>query len=157
MKIEIIKLTEKNEMFDTLVDWYNDMWGIREEISVEQIITFLENSLFEDRLPQTFVAIRNGEPVGVYQLSVFDDLMHRHDLYPWLINLYVPKEARGLGVSKVMIESIQGNAKKLGLNELYLYTEHSELYERYGWEFVEEVNTFKEGASMERLYRLEIK
>ena len=52
--------------------------------------------------------------------------------------------------------AIVENAKAAGLTELYLYTHHLGLYEKFGWEFVEEVKTFKEESPIERLYKLTI-
>lgn len=44
----------------------------------------MEHSLCKNRIPQTFVAIINDEPVGMYQISMFDDLDSRPDIYPLL-------------------------------------------------------------------------
>lgn len=55
------------------------------------------------------------------------------------------------------MNTVNENAKKANLTELYLYTKHIGLYEKFGWEFIEEVKTFKEDSPIERLYRLEIK
>lgn len=55
------------------------------------------------------------------------------------------------------MNTVNENAKKANLQELYLYTKHVGLYEKFGWKFVEEVKTFKKDSPIERLYRLEIK
>lgn len=52
--------------------------------------------------------------------------------------------------------SVKANAKAAGLPELYLYTKHIGLYEKFGWEFLEEVPTFREDSPVERLYHLNI-
>ncbi len=52
------------------------------------------------------------------------------------------------------MNTVKENARSIGLNELYLYTKHVGLYEKFGWKFIEEVNTFKDDSSMERLYKL---
>ena len=48
------------------------------------------------------------------------------------------------------------NARAAGLTELYLYTTHAGLYEKFGWTFLEEVDTFREESPKERLYRLSL-
>lgn len=58
---------------------------------------------------------------------------------------------------KEMMNTVSENAKKLNLTELFLYTKHIGLYEKFGWKFVEEVETFRNDSPIERLYRLEIK
>lgn len=97
------------------------------------------------------------EPAGMYQLAMFDDLESRPDLYPWLINVFVDEKFRGKGVFRALMNTVNGHAKKANLQELYLYTEHVGLYEKFGWKFIGEVKTFREESPIERLYRLEIK
>lgn len=155
--MEIIKLEESNNLvFDKICDWYYNWLGIKNNESIEEIKCTFEHSLCKNKLPQTFVALIDGEPAGMYQLSMSDDLNSRPDLYPWLINVYVDEKFRGRNVARELMNTVKENAKKLGLTELYLYTKHIGLYEKFGWKFIEEVKTFKDDSPVERLYKLEI-
>lgn len=155
--MEIIKLEESNNLFfDKICDWYYNWLGIKNNESIEEIKCTFEHSLCKNKLPQTFVALIDGEPAGMYQLSISDDLNSRPDLYPWLINVYVDEKFRGRNVARELMNTVKENAKKLGLTELYLYTKHIGLYEKFGWKFIEEVKTFKDDSPVERLYKLEI-
>ena len=155
--MEIIKLEESNNLFfDKICDWYYNWLGIKNNESIEEIKCTFEHSLCKNKLPQTFVALIDGEPAGMYQLSMSDDLNRRPDLYPWLINVYVDEKFRGRNVARELMNTVKENAKKLGLTELYLYTKHIGLYEKFGWKFIEEVKTFKDDSPVERLYKLEI-
>jgi GNAT superfamily N-acetyltransferase len=156
--MEIIRLEDSNHyIFDKICEWNYNWWGVRNNDSFEKVKCNLEHSLCTERLPQTYVAIIDNEPAGMYQLSMSDDLDSRPDIYPWLINVYVDEKFRGKNVCKELMNTVKENAKKADLTELFLYTKHIGLYEKYGWEFVEEVRTFKEDSPIERLYRLEIK
>lgn len=153
--MEIIKLTDKNTPeFEKVVEWNYNWWGEPNGKSEEEVRCILENSLMTERLPQTFVAIDNGKPLGMYQLSMHDDLVSRPDVYPWLINVYVDEAARGRGVCAEMMKTVAENARAASLSELYLYTKHTGLYEKYGWEFLEYVKTFDDSSPIERLYKL---
>ena len=155
--MEIIKLEESNNLFfDKICDWYYNWLGIKNNESIEEIKCTFEHSLCKNKLPQTFVALIDGEPAGMYQLSMSDDLNSRPDLYPWLINVYVDEKFRGRNVARELMNTVKENTKKLGLTELYLYTKHIGLYEKFGWKFIEEVKTFKDDSPVERLYKLEI-
>ena len=155
--MEIIKLEESNNLFfDKICDWYYNWLGIKNNESIEEIKCTFEHSLCKNKLPQTFVALIDGEPAGMYQLSMSDDLNSRPDLYPWPINVYVDEKFRGRNVARELMNTVKENAKKLGLTELYLYTKHIGLYEKFGWKFIEEVKTFKDDSPVERLYKLEI-
>ncbi len=155
--MKIIKLEESNNLFfDKICDWYYNWLGIKNNESIEEIKCTFEHSLCKNKLPQTFVALIDGEPAGMYQLSMSDDLNSRPDLYPWLINVYVDEKFRGRNVARELMNTVKENAKELGLTELYLYTKHIGLYEKFGWKFIEEVKTFKDDSPVERLYKLEI-
>ena len=156
--MEIIRLEHSNNyIFDKICEWNYNWWGIRNNNSFEEVKCNLEHCLCKERLPQTFVALIDGEPAGMYQLSMSEDLISRPDIYPWLINVYVDEKFRGRKVCRKLMNTVNENAKKANLTELFLYTKHIGLYEKFGWEFVEKVKTFKDDSPIERLYRLKIK
>ena len=154
--MNIIRLeSTDNEIFEKVVEWNYNWWGKKTGKTVEQVRYLFEHSICtEKRLPQTFVALLDGIPVGMYQLSMTDDLYGRPDIYPWLINVYVDENYRGKSICKELMLTVADKAKEAGLSELYLYTSHVGLYEKYGWELVEMVKTFDEHSPLERLYKL---
>lgn len=154
--MEIIRLEDENSpYFESIYDWNYAWWGVRDEISPAEVRCTLAHSLNRgDRLPQTFVAVEDGQALGMYQLSMIDDLYCRPDLYPWLIDVYVAEPFRGRGVGRALLETVPENARAAGLTELYLYTTHAGLYEKFGWTYVGEVDTFRADSPRERLYRL---
>lgn len=156
--MEIIRLEScDNEIFPKLVEWNYNWWGKKTGKSYEAVSYFLQNSLCKgDALPQTFVALVDGKPAGMYQLSMFDDLFGRPDIYPWIGNVYVDENFRGLGICGKLMETVPEKAKAAGLKEIYLYTNHVGLYEKYGWEFIEIIPTFDGSTQEERLYKLTI-
>lgn len=156
--MKIIRLEDSdNKYFDTICTWNYNWWGKRNNDTYEEVRCTLEHSLCkEDKLPQTFIAVIDEKVVGMYQIAVSDDLYCRPDIYPWLINVYVDEQYRGKGICKKLMETVRENAKTIGIKELYLYTKHIGLYEKFGWQFIEEVRTFREDSPIERLYKLEI-
>ena len=155
--MKIIKLeSSSNEIFNKICDWNYNWWGKRNNNSMEQVRCYFEHSLCKNRVPQTFVALEDNEPIGMYQFTMSDDLDTRPDIYPWLVNVYVDERYRGRGVCRELMNTVRENARKLELDELYLYTKHIGLYEKYGWKFVEEVQTFRDDSPVERLYKLQI-
>lgn len=156
--MEIVRLEDSNnKYFDKLCEWSYNWWGIKNNHSFDETKAILEHSLcIGDRLPQTYIAILDDEVVGMYQLAMTDDLHCRPDLYPWLINVYVAEKYRGKGVCREMMKTVFNNAKVLGFKELYLYTKHVGLYEKYGWQFLQEEKTFKVDSPVARIYKLDI-
>lgn len=155
--MKAIRLEDKNnDIFNKICEWNYNWWGIKNGNSIEEVECYLEHSLCENRLPQIYVAIIDNEPVGMYQMTMSDDLVSRPDIYPWLVNVYVDEKYRGKKLCRKLMNTVKENAKKVNLTELYLYTKHIGLYEKFGWKFVEEVKTFKSDSPIERLYQLDI-
>lgn len=157
--MELIRLRRdcrEHERFrETVCRWYHEWWGAKAGCPREQIGELVRNSQQEgSRLPQLYVAVDGGEALGVFMISMSDDLVSRPDVYPWLANVYVDEALRGRGVGRFMLERVAGVMKEIGLPELYLYTKHVGLYEKFGWTFVENVNTYKADSPVEGLYRL---
>lgn len=132
--------------------WMYNWWGENDGFSLDEIVIRLQYSLCEDRIPQTFVAKINNRIVGVYQFAM-EDAPTRPDLYPWLCNLYVDELYRNAGVAKAMLESIKSNMEALDIHEIYLYTEHTGLFEKYGFEYQSDIIVDRGPV---RLYKLEI-
>lgn len=150
--VDVVKLTDKNnKYFDTICDWMYNWWGIRDGWSHKKVYEFMGNSLCKEKISQTFIAIHNDTVIGMYQLAM-TDLDTRPDIYPWLTNVYVDEKYRGRGLSKLLVEHSIKEAKKLEIKELYLYTAHIGLYEKFGWEYIGNVNTYRKDSPIERLY-----
>jgi len=159
MAIEIRRITAPDEkLLITLTDWLYNWWGILGGYKREQIYWNLYRSMQDIYLPATFVMFDGDIPVGMYQF-VREDLFVRPDLCPWLANLYITGEYRGRGLGRRLIESVKDNAARClpGEECLYLFTTHEGLYERYGWSFVEQVDTFFDHDPIQRLYQLALK
>ncbi|MCQ2397288.1 MAG: GNAT family N-acetyltransferase [Lentisphaeria bacterium] len=156
--MELIRLEdESNEIFRIICDWNYNWWGISGGKSKEEVDDFMRHSLCVGRrMPQTFVALENGAPVGMYQIAVFDDLEVRPNIYPWLINVYVDEAQRGRGVCRFLMGTVPEMARRIGLPELFLYTKHVGLYEKFGWICLEHVDTFKNEPRVQGIYKLEI-
>jgi N-acetylglutamate synthase-like GNAT family acetyltransferase len=155
--VNIVGLTNKNsEYLNTICTWIYNWWGKIEGWSFEKVYEQMGNSLSKNKIPKTFIAIKNNVVIGMYQF-IMADRDTRQDIYPCLTNIYVDEKYRNKGLGKLLIEHSINEAKKLGVKELYLYTEHIGLYEKYGWEYIENVTTYEKVNSVERLYVYRIK
>lgn len=156
--MEIRKLTAVDaDTLQKITTWMYEWWGEKEGYSFDAVKCSMAHSLQEKRLPQTFGLFLGGELIGMYQLAM-EDLFVRPDIYPWLANVYLDEKYRGKGYGKFLLQSVKENAGvNLDFDEIYLFTKHVGLYEKYGWEFVSEIRTFLEEPGIERLYKLDLK
>ena len=148
-------LNVDNITLDTVVGWMYEWWSKEEDYTIDEVRCYMTHSFQSDRLPQTFGVFKEDKIVGMYQIS-YDDLSIRPDIYPWICNVYVDEKFRGNGICKLMMETVHDNAKALGIKELYIFTKHCGLYEKYGWTFIDNIDTYSKEPRIQRLYKLNI-
>lgn len=85
-------------------------------------------------------------------ISIFEhDCNDRLDLSPWYATMFVKKEFRGNGYSKILNKAILEEAKKRGFKRIYLKTELSNYYEKFGAKYMENLN------DKEKIYYFDLK
>ena len=158
MNLELKLLVDINEdTLNTMTTWMYNWWGKRDGYTFEAVKCFMKHSLQKDRLPQTYGLFLNNSIIGMFQIA-YEDLSVRPDIYPWLANVYIDEQYRGKGYSKILLKNIKDIVSKTtDFKELFLYTKHIGLYEKYGWEFISEIDTYKEDSRIERSYKLNLK
>lgn len=68
------------------------------------------------------------------------------------------EEYRNKGIARILLEKVKQIAKtSTNFDELYLFTKHIELYEKFGWEYISELDTHIKKPRIQRLYRLTLK
>lgn len=60
---------------------------------------------------------------------------------PWYATMYVKKEFRGNGYSKLLNDSILTEAKNRGFTKIYLKTSLVNYYEKFGANYIETLKT----------------
>ena len=65
-----------------------------------------------------------------------NDFHDRKDLTPNLCALFVEPDCRGKGIAGKILQFVCDDMKSRGIYMLYLLTDHTSFYERYGWEYL---------------------
>ena len=69
-------------------------------------------------------------------LGVIENDFHdRKDLTPNVCAVYTEKEYRCQGIAGRLLDMVVKDMKDKGIMPIYLITDHTSFYERYGWEF----------------------
>lgn len=127
---KIIKIKEYSDMLDSAATWFNQKWGIPKEAYVES----MEESLKNDAVPQWYVVMDEDKIIA--GLGVIENDFHdRKDLTPNVCAVYVEEEYRKQGIAGKMLNFVCDDMREKGIDTLYLLTDHTGFYERYGWEF----------------------
>lgn len=130
--IQLRKIREHNEMAKKAAEWFHEKWEVPLEAYKESIGACLKR---ENPVPQWYVAM-DGETI-VGGLGVIENDFHdRKDLTPNVCALYVEETYRGKGIAGKLLRCVCDDMESQGIDTLYLITDHTSFYERYGWEFL---------------------
>lgn len=129
---EIVKIQEHKELLEQAAEWFHQKWGIPLEAYEES----MEECLREKAaVPQWYVVMDGAEIIA--GIGVIENDFHdRKDLMPNVCAVYVEKAYRRQGIAGEMLQFVCGEFQKKGIDTLYLLTDHTGFYERYGWEFL---------------------
>lgn len=132
MDYKIIRLTDKPEIKEQAARWFHEKWNIPLEAYLESMDDCLAQKA---PVPQWYVALENDEIIG--GLGVIENDFHnRKDLTPNVCAVYTEKAKRGNGIAGNLLRFVCADMKEKGISTLYLVTDHTSFYERYGWDFL---------------------
>lgn len=132
MDYRIIRLTDKPAIKEDAAKWFHEKWCIPLAAYTESMEECLSK---RDSVPQWYAAIENDRIIG--GLGVIENDFHdRKDLYPNVCAVYVEEDKRRNGVAGALLDYVCTDMKEKGFDTLYLLTDHTSFYERYGWEFL---------------------
>lgn len=143
----IINLQERPALRRQAAEWFHRKWGIPAE---EYLGSMDECLAGGSTVPQWYVVLQGNEIIGGAGI-IANDFHERKDLTPNLCALYVEEAFRCQGIAGRLLERACRDMKKSQFHYLYLVTEHTSFYERYGWEFLCLVQ--EEDGGMIRMYR----
>ncbi len=152
--MKIIKVNKDDRIFREIFIIYKNWigpspYGFNEQEELEKYL----KSFTEDKLPNLYALIINDTLIGMYELNEKDHIEDKK-YTPYLANVFIKEEYRGRGYSKELIEHSIKTAKLLKYIKLYLHTRHKNLYEKYGFKYLEEVKT---QYGQKRIYELDLK
>lgn len=132
MSYEIWKLRDHGECLDRAAAWFHAKWGVPLEAYRESMGQCLRR---EGPVPQWYAAVEGEAIIG--GLGVIENDYHdRKDLTPNVCAVYVERARRRRGIAGALLNHVCADMAELGVDTLYLLTDHTSFYERYGWEFL---------------------
>ena len=141
-------LRERPELEKQAAAWFHSKWGVPEEAYLECMDAYLagETELgwylclatsSEQKENGFFASLRMTDtPQIVGGLGVIENDFHnRKDLTPNVCAVYVEEAHRKQGVAGRLLNLAVEDLRTRGISPVYLVTDHTGFYERYGWEF----------------------
>ncbi len=125
-----ITLREAPMLMDTAASWFNSKWGVPKEAYLNCMESYLKG---ETELGW-YLCLDDDKIVG--GMGVIENDFHdRKDLTPNVCAVYTEESYRKQGIAGVLLNMVVDDLKSKGISPVYLVTDHTGFYERYGWEF----------------------
>ena len=129
--LKYINLREMTELKETAADWFHSKWGIPKEAYLE----CMENYLSGKTELGWFLCLDKDRIVG--GMGVIENDFHdRKDLSPNVCAVYTEEAYRKQGIAGKLLNMTVDDLRSKGITPVYLVTDHTGFYERYGWEFL---------------------
>lgn len=149
--MEIINIKNNRKYLKEYCKLCSLTWGIKK--TDEEMKKYINDKIKKinnnDKIILILGLIDNMELLGFISLFNYDG-DERKDLVPWYSTMYVKKQYRGLGYSKILNESLLQEAKKLGFDKVYLKSNLINYYEKFGAKYIETLNNH------EKLYYIQL-
>ena len=149
--MKIVSIKDNDSLLKEYIKLCSLEWGSnKNDIEMKN---YIENKLIKihntDKVINILGLIDKNVLIGFISLFKYDG-DERKDLTPWYATMYLKKEYRNKGYSKLLNNAILNEAAKLGYNKVYLKSNLVNYYEKFGAKYIEKL---KNG---ENLYYIEI-
>lgn len=129
-KYDYVTLREYPELKEYAANWFHDKWGVPKEAYLECMNAFLDGETEYG----WYLCLDGWRIVG--GLGVIENDFHdRKDLTPNICAVYTDEEHRCRGIAGRLLNMAVEELRTRGVSPVYLLTNHTGFYERYGWEF----------------------
>ena len=126
-----ITLMEEPMIKDMAAEWFHSKWGVPKEAYLECMNAYLK----KETEYGWYLCL--DEEMIVAGLGVIENDFHdRKDLTPNVCAVYTEEAYRCKGIAGNLLNMAVEDMKKKGITPVYLVTDHTGFYERYGWEFL---------------------
>ena len=127
----IVKITQEPEIKEEAANWFHEKWGVPLDAYLES----MEAAINGDPVQEWYLFL-DGEKI-IAGLGVIENDFHdRKDLTPNVCAVYTEEQYRGNGICGALLDFAVADNKAKGISPLYLTTNHTDFYERYGWEYL---------------------
>ena len=126
-----ITLKEMPSVKDKAAEWFHSKWGIPKEAYLE----CMEANLNGDTDYGWYLCL-DGDKIIAGMGVIENDFHDRKDLTPNVCAVYTEEAYRCRGIAGRLLDIAVEDCRQKGISPVYLLTDHTGFYERYGWEFL---------------------
>ena len=128
---DYITLRERADLKNSAAEWFHCKWGVPTEAYLECMEAYLKKET-----EYGWYLCMNGDKIVGGMGVIENDFHDRKDLTPNVCAVYTEKDYRCKGIAGHLLNMVVDDMKSKGITPIYLVTDHTDFYERYGWEFL---------------------
>lgn len=126
-----LSLRERPELKNSAAEWFHSKWGV----PAEAYLACMDSYLNQETEYGWYLCL-DGEKI-VSGLGVIENDFHdRKDLSPNVCAVFTEEDYRCKGIAGHLLNMAVEDLRSKGVSPVYLVTDHTGFYERYGWEFL---------------------
>ncbi len=130
-ELKYLNLRARPELKEPGARWFSSKWRVPEEAYLECMGAYLGG-----QTEYGWYLCLSGDRIAG-GLGVIDNDFHaRKDLTPNICAVYTEPEFRRRGIAGKLLNMAVEELRAAGVAPVYLVTDHTGFYERYGWEFL---------------------
>lgn len=150
--LKIFNLKDKLEYLNEVAELEYEEWADNKNQNKQERIERKKERICNMFTNKSFckLILTNGENLIGF-ISIFPkDCEEENELTPWYATMYVKKEYRNKGYSRILNDAILKEARKRKFTTIYLKTNLQNYYEKFGAIFIKKLK------SNENLYKFEL-
>lgn len=126
-----ITLKQRPELKEQSARWFHHKWGVPQEAYQECMDAYLS-----DQTEYGWYLCLDGNKIVGGMGVIENDFHDRKDLTPNICAVYTEADYRCKGIAGRLLDMAVEDLRRNGISPVYLLTDHTGFYERYGWEFL---------------------
>ena len=130
-KYQYLVLREAPEWMCPAAEWFHSKWGVPTEAYLE----CMEAYLHKETEHGWYLCLNDNQIIGGLGV-IKNDFHDRKDLTPNVCAVFTDEKFRGQGIAGKLLNMAVEDLRSKGITPVYLVTDHTGFYERYGWEYL---------------------
>lgn len=129
--MKYVKLTKMPAIQEEAAEWFHRKWDVPKEAYLECM-----DDCLNGRTEYDWYLCLDGDRIVAGLGVIENDFHHRKDLSPNVCAVYTEDAYRGKGIAGRLLNMAVEDCRQKRISPLYLVTNHTGFYERYGWKFL---------------------
>ena len=129
--LRYVTLREEPELECRAAEWFHEKWHVPTEAYLACMDEYLGG-----RTEYGWYLCLDGERIVAGMGVIENDFHDRKDLFPNVCAVYTEPDCRGRGIAGKLLDMTVEDLRAKGISPVYLVTDHTGFYERYGWEYL---------------------